>query len=103
LDTQARLEAAGRQDGAALFRVSGALDFDNVPALYRGSLAQFGADGDIVLDLAGVTRANSAGLALLIEWRRLAQQAGRSLAVQNVPAALRNLARISELEALLSL
>jgi len=98
-----RIEAAGSQDGAALFRVTGVLDFDSVPAAYRESLAKLDTQGDLVLDLSGVTRANSAGLALLIEWRRLAQRPGRSISVRNAPAALRNLARISELEALLSL
>jgi phospholipid transport system transporter-binding protein len=98
-----RLEAAGSRDGTALFRISGVLDFDSVPGIFRESLKQFGEQGDIDLDLADVERANSAGLALLLEWRRLAQAAGRSITVRNTPAALRNLARISELETLLSL
>jgi phospholipid transport system transporter-binding protein len=101
LDPQARLETAGRQDGAALFRLSGSLDFGSVPAVYRAGLEQFGTDGDIVLDLAGVTRANSAGLALLLEWQRLARQGGRALRLRNLPASLRNIAMVSELVELL--
>lgn len=100
---EARLEAAGTEDGAALFRISGVLDFDSVPAIFSESLARFGTGDNIVLDLSGVTRANSAGLALLLEWRRLAREPGRSLSIRNAPAALRNLARISELETLLML
>jgi phospholipid transport system transporter-binding protein len=99
----AHLEAAGTEDGAALFRISGVLDFDSVPAIFSESLARFGTSGELVVDLSGVTRANSAGLALLLEWRRLARKPGRSLSIRNAPAALRNLAHVSELETLLTL
>ena len=100
---RSRLEAAEGGDGAQLFRVSGELDFDSVPEMFRESVERFGVTGDIVLDLAGVTRANSAGLALLIEWQRLARRPGRTISIRNVPVSLRNLARVSELESVLSL
>jgi len=97
------LEAVAGGNGARQFRVNGVLDFDSVPGLYRESLARFADGGDIVLDLSGVTRANSAALALLIEWRRLARRPGRTITIRNAPASLRNLARVSELESVLSL
>lgn len=96
------LEIAGTESGAALFRLNGVLDFDSVPAIFNESVTHFGAHRDIILDLSGVTRANSAGLALLLEWQRMAREPGRSVSIRNVPAALRNLARVSELETLLS-
>jgi len=102
-ESQPRLEATGSRDGAAEFRVQGALDFDSVPELLRQSIQQFGTDKDLVLDLSGVTRANSAGLVLLIEWRRRARAPGRRVTIRNAPVSLRNLARVSELESVLSL
>ena len=100
---QSSFEVVARGDGALEFRVSGVIDFDSVPDMLRESVARFGEQGDIVLDLSGVTRANSAGLALLIEWQRLARRPGRTLTIRNAPASLRNLARVSELESVLSL
>jgi phospholipid transport system transporter-binding protein len=96
------LRAAGTENGAALYRVDGVLDFETVPEIFRQSLACFVAHGDIVVDLSGVTRTNSAGLALLLEWRRYAHESARTISFRNAPAALRNLARVSELEMLLS-
>lgn len=54
------------------------------------------------IDLASVTGADSAGLALLIEWLSLAQSAGRSLRYENIPNQLRQLAKLSEVDELLS-
>jgi phospholipid transport system transporter-binding protein len=54
-----------------------------------------------VIDLAGVTASDSAGLALLIEWLSVAKSAGRSLRFENIPSQLQQLARLSEVEELL--
>lgn len=51
------------------------------------TLAQAGT-----LNLSGVTHADSAGLALLLELRRSAQRKGRSLKFTDAPAQLRQLA-----------
>lgn len=100
-DPGSRILAAGTENGAALFRISGVLDFDSVPVIFSESLACFGTSGDIVLDLSGVTRANSAGLALLLEWQRLARRGGRVFRLHNLPPSLRNIAAMSELQELL--
>lgn len=74
-EQQPRIEA----DGAGL-RVSGALTFATVTALLRESRGLIGAGaGPLAVDLSGVTHADSAGLALLMEWLRLARDAGREL------------------------
>jgi phospholipid transport system transporter-binding protein len=54
-----------------------------------------------VIDLAGVTASDSAGLALLIEWLSVAKGAGRALRFENIPSQLQQLARLSEVEELL--
>lgn len=78
--------------------VSGALTFETVPALYKESGVWFEGTGDLTLDLAQVTNTDSAGLALLVEWLRRAQDAKRSLRFINVPAQVLSLMRINNLQ-----
>ena len=83
--------------------VGGELTFDTVPALYQDSLGWFAGTGELVIDLAQVTRADSAGLALLLEWLRGADQAGCRLRLANIPHQVQTLIRINGLNgALLS-
>ena len=96
----ARLEPAG---AAGRIRIDGELDFASVPDLYRRSQELFPGSTGLTLDLGGVTRANSAGLALLLEWLGASRREGRALTFENVPRGLINLARISELEDILPL
>jgi phospholipid transport system transporter-binding protein len=88
------------QDGERS-RVSGALDFATV-----GALLPLGADAiatgrAVVINLAGVTASDSAGLALLIEWLSIAHTQQRVLRYENLPSQLNQLAELSEVEELL--
>jgi phospholipid transport system transporter-binding protein len=78
--------------------VSGLLTYDTVAELYRSSGSWFAGQGDLVIDLAQVTRADSAGLALMVEWLRRAQTAGRKLRFANVPAQMQTLIRVNGLQ-----
>ncbi|HPF26698.1 MAG TPA: STAS domain-containing protein [Steroidobacteraceae bacterium] len=53
------------------------------------------------IDCAGVERADSAGVAVLIEWLRLARRSGRDIQYVTLPASVLAIARISELDKLL--
>lgn len=77
--------------------ISGALTFETVPDLYKASGAWFEVEGDLTLDLAQVTNADSAGLALLLEWLRRARAAKRNLRFANIPAQVQSLMRINNL------
>ena len=81
-------------------RVIGSLHFTTVSALLTDGAAAIDA-GLSVIDLAGVTASDSAGLALLIEWLSVAKAASRPLRFENIPSQLRQLARLSEVEELL--
>ena len=83
--------------------LSGTLDFATVPGLlpYVAALAQ--GRGTAELDLGDVTRADSAGLALLIECKRIAARAGRELRLVNLPVQLDSIARVSGLAQILDL
>jgi phospholipid transport system transporter-binding protein len=77
--------------------VSGALTFDTVPGLFHSSNAWFSGEGELVIDLARVERADSAGLALLIEWLRRARVANRPLRFTGMPAQVQTLIRVNGL------
>jgi phospholipid transport system transporter-binding protein len=60
-----------------------------------------GGTGALEIDCAGITASDSAGLAVLLDWLRIAKGAGRSLRYAHLPEGLQALARISEVEELL--
>jgi len=84
--------------------VNGALTVDTVTLLASQTSRVLGAqsDGQVEVDLGGVTHADSAGLALLVSWLAHAQAAQVRLAFRGVPDRLRAIARISEVEGLLT-
>ena len=82
-------------DGVA--RVTGALTFETVARLYRDMEQSLPATGPIeTVDLGGVSTADSAGLALMLEWQARQRKRGRQLAITNAPGNLLRLARLSE-------
>ena len=102
-----KYNGAGRQDASfemldgGRARVIGALHFITVSALLTAGVAAINDGRATVIDLAGVTSSDSAGLALLIEWLSVAKSAGRTLRFENIPSQLQQLARLSEVEELL--
>jgi len=98
LDAQAAFIAGA---GGA-FRLEAALIFGTVPALrQRGLDLIAGSAGIVEFDLQGVTMADSAGLALLIDWLAEAGARQRTLRYLRVPEGLSELARLSDVEALI--
>ena len=88
--------------GNGRFKLSGRLDADSVVSVLKQSHQRFAESKAVEIDLAGVTESDSSGLALLLEWLRLARIAERSIHFQHLPAQLGALARISEVEDLLA-
>jgi phospholipid transport system transporter-binding protein len=95
--SRARLEALGE----GRFRVSGVLDASTAANMLEESEARFTQAPKIDVDLGGVGDSDSAGLALLIEWLRMAKQSGKEICFHNLPAQIEALARISEVEDLI--
>lgn len=89
--------------GNGRFAVHGNMDFGSVAALLAQGKRDFPGRGRIDLDLSGVTRANSAGLALLLEWMDILQAGGAELRLLNLPGALADIARMSNVYQLLPL
>lgn len=91
-----------REDSALL--LSGDLDKHTVPAaLKQARQLILGAGGPIRLDLGAVTRADSAGIAMLLDCMRQARQAGLEVRFQRVPEQMLAIARVSGLDHILPL
>jgi len=87
---------------ACQFALSGELTMQSVPNIARESLELINRmSGDIKINLDQVVRADSAGLALLIDWLRHAQRKGFKLEFEHLPAQLMQIAKLSELHKLL--
>lgn len=95
------IQAALTTSGVNQFAVSGNLSFATVSELLKQSKPLFGDVTSIDIDLSAVTHADSAGLALLLEWLRYGKQHSKVVHYRNLPAQLRSLAAISEVELLL--
>ena len=58
--------------------------------------------GAIDIDCSGVTASDSAGLAVLLDWLSYARKARRQLTLSNLPAPIMAVAKISNVEELLT-
>jgi phospholipid transport system transporter-binding protein len=90
------------QVGAGRSRLTGPLTFDTVPQLLQQKPQLFADGGTVELDLAGVERSDSAGLALLVSWVRQARQHGGAITFLNVPDQLIGLAKVGGVEQILA-
>jgi len=95
--TEARLTPCGE----GRFCLEGVLDFGTVTRLAASGRACLKRDAKVDIDLAGVQAANSAGLALLLEWLDIARERGVTLTYRNLPDSLVRIAAVSNLESLL--
>ena len=83
--------------------LTGTLGLDNVAALAARADELVAGRSAATVDLAGVVRADSAALALLLEWRRAADRAGCTLVFRNVPDGLGAIADACGVDQLLGL
>lgn len=83
-------------------RVNGVLHFTTVTALLRAGSEAIAGGRAAVIDLSGVKDSDSSGLALLIEWLSIARAEHKILRYENIPNQLHQLARLSEVEELLT-
>ena len=84
--------------------VSSALTFATARRVCAAGIECFTRDGSplIVVDCAAASPADSAGLAVLIEWRRWATQHGRHLTFANLPVQISAIATLSEVTEVLA-
>jgi phospholipid transport system transporter-binding protein len=89
-----------RRQSAERYRVESELTFATVAALRPLGLVALAQapTGVFTIDLGAVDRADSAGLALLVDWVAAARASGRELHFEGLSPALRALARLSDVE-----
>jgi phospholipid transport system transporter-binding protein len=83
-------------------RVNGVLHFTTVTALLRSGSEAIANDRAAIIDLSGVKDSDSSGLALLIEWLSIARAERKGLRYESIPVQLQQLARLSDVEELLT-
>jgi phospholipid transport system transporter-binding protein len=81
--------------GAGHFVVEGDLTFATISAQLAKLFTFLTSAKHITIDLAKVSSTDSAGLALLIEWKKIARSHKIQLALKNIPKQLLMLAGLS--------
>lgn len=92
--------ATAERDGETL-SLRGELDFDSVAELLDSTKPLFATDPPTRVDLAGVNRANSAGVALLVEWLGQTRHHQQELTFINVPAQMQAIIALADLDTIL--
>jgi phospholipid transport system transporter-binding protein len=85
------------------FVVTGEMTLESAKIALTESKGVFDAVNDIEIDLQHVTQADSAGLALLVDWMRAAKKAKKSIAFKHLPQQMDAIAKASGLDELLPL
>jgi phospholipid transport system transporter-binding protein len=83
---------------AQMFLVAGELSFVTASAALEQSEPLFDAASKMDIDLKDVTRSDSAGVALLIAWMRLAKQNNKVIIFHNIPEQMMAIASSSGLD-----
>ena len=87
--------------GEGRFALSGEITFETAERVLLASEEPFEQHTRIEVDLAGVTKADSAGLALLLEWITWANHTVREIRFLSMPERILAIARTTEVEQLL--
>jgi phospholipid transport system transporter-binding protein len=90
-----------RQAEEGAFLIAGELTLATANSVLTKSRSEFAQAEVLNIDLADVTRADSAALALLVSWMRLAKQSDKHIQFQNLPAQMLAIAKASGLDAIL--
>lgn len=85
--------------GGGVFELSGRLTFQTVTRFQEhiGTVLQ-GDSQPVTIDMRGISLADSAGLALMIEWLQRARAAQREIVFANIPEQVRQLIRVNGLQ-----
>lgn len=83
-------------------RASGSISFTNAAAALAQLPLPIGG-AEFKVDLNGLEAADSATLAVLMAWSAAARRAGTTLRYLRAPQALRNLAKLGEVDGLLGI
>ena len=83
--------------------VDGILNYDTVKRVFDESLPALSQQKKIQFDFSHVTKANSAALALMIEWKKYAKKHSMQISFENIPEKLKLILNASNLNNLFSI
>jgi len=87
--------------GDGCFVLRGDMSFNTVEPILRASEKLFDGLSNIEIDLSGVEKTDSAGLALLLEWISWANYAETEIRFAGTPAKMRAIAQTTEVDNIL--
>ena len=87
--------------GEGRFELTGEMTFETAERILLASEEPFEQHTRIDVELAGVTKADSAGLALLLEWITWANHTVREIRFHSMPERILAIARTTEVDQLL--
>lgn len=79
-------------------KIEGVLDLKTVNSLKKQTISLFSGLSEIQFDLSAVQQSNSAGLALVLDWLKMAKKNQVSVTFSNFPEHLRELAAVYGIE-----
>ena len=100
----AKLNVEVTETAPGRISVRGALSFETARRACEAGIKLFKRAKkvpQIEIDCGGITEADSAGLAVLLEWLKWALKNERPMSFANLPASIRAVASISDVEPLL--
>ena len=90
-----------QHQGDGRFVLSGEMSFSTANDILKCSESVFGEHASLEIDMSGVERADSAGLALLLEWKSQAAQRQCNIRFVAMPESLLAIAKTTEVSELL--
>ena len=85
------------------FILNGDLIFSTSAIIYEENLSVFkNASKQLNISLAGVQHVDSSGLALIVDWYRMAKINKQRLTITNMPTQMGDLAKLSSIDELLN-
>ncbi|MGI9271320.1 MAG: STAS domain-containing protein [Woeseiaceae bacterium] len=87
--------------GDGKFELSGDMSFMTAEQILRASESSFAGQKNLQIDLSGVKKTDSAGLALLLEWMSRAKHAGGDIQFDAIPEKVHAIAQTADVADLL--
>ena len=88
--------------GGGSFEISGDMSFETAERILRASQRAFEQYENVRVDMSAVKKADSAGLALLLEWMSWKRQGVAKIDFVAIPASVLAIAHTAELKDLVS-
>lgn len=92
------------QQSPSLWSLQGNVNVNTITAIIEPGYKMIKAapaGQPLTLDLSGVNEADSASVALLIDWLRFAKKQNKTLAFSNLPVKMKDIIKVSNLDKIL--